>query len=94
MRQPHRISKKEAESLAVQAFAFIAEDGERIGPFLATSGLAPDNLRAAARERSFLLGVLDYLCGNEALLLEFAGNAGIDPISVALARDALDRPGR
>jgi hypothetical protein len=51
-------------------------------------------LRAAAREPEFLLGVLDYVTGDEALLLAFANESGIDPEDVARARDALaGRPG-
>jgi hypothetical protein len=92
MRQPLRITKKEAESLAIQAFAFIAEDGERIAAFLAETGVVPETIRDAARDRSFLLGVLDHLAHNEALLLAFTREAGIDPLSVGLARTALGGP--
>ena len=53
------------------------------------SGIGPDSLRAAAREPNFLLGVLDHVAGDEALLIAFAGHSGIDPSEVASARDVL-----
>jgi hypothetical protein len=69
--------------------AFIASDPERIGPFLAATGIGPESIRAAARERSFLAGVLDYVATDEALLLAFAGEAGINPFDVGVARGIL-----
>ena len=39
-----------AEALAVAALAFIAGEPERLGRFLAMSGIGPDSIRAAARE--------------------------------------------
>jgi len=90
------ITRKAAESVAIQALAFIAGDGERIGPFLAATGIGPDAIRAAAAEPDFLAGVLDYVAGNEALLIAFATDADINPFDVAVARDILSgqhRPG-
>jgi hypothetical protein len=81
--------REAAESLAIQALAFIAEDPDRLGAFLAASGIGPDAIRAAAREPGFLAGVLDHMLGDESLLLAFSGSAGLDPASIARARRAL-----
>ncbi len=81
--------REAAELLAIQALAFIAEDPDRLGAFLAASGIGPDAIRAAAREPGFLAGVLDHMLGDESLLLAFAGSAGLDPASIARARRAL-----
>jgi hypothetical protein len=89
MKRPATISKQAAESLAIQALTFIAADPERIGSFLAASGIGPDRIRAAAREPRFLAGVLDHLAGNESLLVAFALHADINPFDVAVARDVL-----
>lgn len=78
-----------AEVLAIQALAFIAQDGERMGRFLALTGMGPSEIRAVARERHFLAGVLDYVTGDEELLVEFAGHAGVDPATIAVAQRAL-----
>jgi hypothetical protein len=84
-----RIQLREmAETLAIQALAFIAEDPERLASFLGASGIDPAGIRGAAREPRFLAGVLEHMLGDETLLLAFADSAGIDPALVARARGA------
>jgi hypothetical protein len=78
-----------AQELAVAAFAFIAAEPERLGRFLALTGIGPDSIRAAAREPQFLAGVLEHLAGDERLLLDFATQQHIEPQAVMQARDAL-----
>jgi uncharacterized protein DUF3572 len=77
------------EDVAIAALAFIAEEPERLGRFLALSGLGPDSLRAAAGQPDFLAGVLDHVLGDETLLLAFAQHADINPDEVARAHRAL-----
>lgn len=81
-----------AAALAVEALSFIAGEPERLGRFLAITGMGPESIRAAAREPDFLLGVLDYLAGDEPLLIAFANQSGFDPEHVAKAREALAGP--
>ena len=88
-----RLASEVAEVLAIQALGFIAQDEERLGRFLALTGMGPMEIRAAARERPFLAGVLDYVCGDEELLVAFATHSGIDPGSIAVARRALAEAG-
>jgi hypothetical protein len=89
-----RAREEAATELAIAALTFLASDTERLERFLALTGLGPQSLRAAAREPSFLLGVLDHVASDESLLLAFANENGIDPEDVGRARDALaDRPG-
>ena len=78
-----------AEALAVAALAFIAGEPERLGRFLAISGIGPESIRAAAREPQFLLGVLDYVAADERLLLAFAAENTIPPGAVMQARDTI-----
>ena len=78
-----------AEVLSVQALGFIAQDEERLGRFLALTGLGPAEIRTSAREQHFLAGVLDYVIGDEELLVAFAGHAGVEPATVRIARRAL-----
>ena len=70
-----------AETVAIQALSFIAEEPERLGRFLALTGLEAQSLRDAAREPNFLLGVLDHLAGDERLLREFATSTSSRPRS-------------
>jgi hypothetical protein len=81
--------RQAAEELAVAALGFIAGEPERLGRFLALTGIGPESIRAAARAPNFLLGVLDHVASEESLLLAFAEQTGIDPAEVARARDAL-----
>ena len=75
--------------LAVQALAFIAEDDGRLGNFIASTGIAMQSIRDAAREPNFLVGVLEHILADENLLITFADNVAIDPTEVARARQAL-----
>jgi hypothetical protein len=81
-----------ASALAVTALSFIASEPERLGRFLATTGIGPESIRDAAQEPDFLLGVLDYLMGDEELLLAFANENSFDPAHVASAREILAGP--
>jgi hypothetical protein len=81
--------REAAEALAVQALSYIAQDGERLGRFLSLTGLGPAEIRAAARDPGFLAGVLEYLAGDERLLVDFAKEAGHDPATIEAARIAL-----
>jgi len=78
-----------AEALAIQALTFIAGDGERLGHFLAATGMGPAEIRAAARESGFLIGVLDHLAGDERLASAFAAEAGCEPADIGKALAAL-----
>lgn len=83
------MSRDTAESLAIEAIGFLASEPERLGRFLALTGLGPADIRASAHESRFLQGVLEYIAGNEAELLLFAEHAGIDPAALGLALTAL-----
>ena len=78
-----------AETLAIQALAFLAAEPESLGRFLAITGIGPDEIRSAAREPNFLAGVLDYLASDEPLLVAFATQIGIDPADVVRASTVL-----
>ena len=77
--------------LAVQALAFMAEDDSRLSGFIASTGIAVQSIRDAARDPNFLAGVLEHILADENLLLAFAEGAGIDPADVARARQALGK---
>ena len=89
MKPGSSLTEEAAEGLAIQALTFIAGDGERLGRFLATTGIGPAQIRAAALEPGFLLGVLDYLAGDVRLLSAFAADTGNDPTHVGKALAAL-----
>lgn len=80
-----------AESLAISALSFLAEDPETLGGFLGVTGLGPETLRIAAAEPGFLVAVLEYLMGDESLLLVFSERRRVRPTMIAAARYTLAR---
>ncbi len=68
-----------AETLALQALGWLAEDEDRLGAFMAYGGLDPGSLRAQAADPMLHAAVLDFLLADEALLLQFCAAAGVKP---------------
>lgn len=79
-------AREAAEALAIQALSYLGQDGERLGRFLAVTGIGPTEIRSAAAEPGFLAGVLEYLGSDERLLKEFAADSGHEPAQVDAAR--------
>lgn len=75
-----------AEALALRALAFLADDPERLGRFLALSGIGPGELRSRAADPALLGGVLDHLLADERLLIAFIEASGLKPEEPARAR--------
>jgi uncharacterized protein DUF3572 len=74
-----------AEVIAIAALTFLAEDGPRLGQFLATSGIGPEALKTSARTAETLASVLEFLLQDESMLLMFSSQARIAPEAVAPA---------
>ena len=87
-----RITHEDAETIAIAALGFMASDPERLGRFLAITGLGPENLRAAATEPGFLGQILAHVAQDESLLLAFAANSGERPERVGAAHIVLAGP--
>ena len=87
-----RLGREEAETIAVQALGWLAADPERLGRFLALTGLAPETVRRAAAEPGFLAAVLDHVSADEVRLTAFAAETGLDPARAAEARERLGGP--
>jgi hypothetical protein len=81
-----------AEIVAVQALSFIAGDPERLGLFLAESGLGPETLRTAAADPHFLASVLDFVMRDDATVKAFAAQSELHPTNIAAAREVLGDP--
>jgi Protein of unknown function (DUF3572) len=89
MKRPSQLARDAAETLAIQALAFIAETPESLARFLAATGLSVEQIRTASRQPGFLAGVLDHMLADEKLLVAFAQSSGLDPGEVARASSAL-----
>ena len=81
-----------AQALAIDVLAYLAADPTSLERFMSLSGLDVGDLRRAAAEPGFFVGVLDFLSSDEALLLSFAANAGRDPAAIERARRILAPP--
>lgn len=92
MRKPIQNVREVAEIVAVQALSFIAADPERLGAFLAESGIGPDTLRRAAADPKFLAHVLDFIMRDDATVNAFASVSQLHPTNIAAAHQALNDP--
>lgn len=78
-----------AAATARDALIWMAGQPETLGAFLAAGGLGAQDLRGRAEEPEFLGFLLDFLLGDEELLLAFCADAGLAPTVPARARAAL-----
>jgi hypothetical protein len=83
------LTRAQSEELAIHVLGWIAAGDWRVRDFLKISGLQPETIRKVAGSPVFLLGVLDYLAGDEALLRAFAIETEMHPATVMAARAAL-----
>jgi Protein of unknown function (DUF3572) len=92
LKKPVQNPREVAEIVAIQALNFVAGDPERLGLFLAETGIGPQNLRAAATDPAFLASVLDFVLRDDATVKAFAKAAELHPTNVAAAREVLGDP--
>lgn len=88
-RRRGEVFTEEAQSIAVEVLTRLASDPERIGRFLAITGLDPTSLRGAAGRPGFLPAILDHVTSDEPLLLAIAAEIGSPPERIAMARQRL-----
>jgi hypothetical protein len=69
----------QAETIALQALAWLAADPDRMGRFLAASGLMPAEIPLRAADPAFLAGVLRHLTSEEAWVIAFAADHALRP---------------
>ena len=86
---PGRPAAPNAEAVALQALAFIAQDAQLLQRFLDLSGYMPDSLRANIGSPELNLAVLDFLLGHEPDLLAFCEDAGLPPDAPGAARRSI-----
>ena len=92
MKKPVQNPREVAEIVAIQALSFIAGDPERLGMFLAETGIGPQSLRAAASDPQFLVSVLDFVLRDDATVKAFATSSELHPTNIAAAREVIGDP--
>jgi hypothetical protein len=92
LKKPVQNPREVAEIVAIQALSFIAGEPERLGLFLAESGIGPETLRNAAADPRFLASVLDFVMRDDATVKAFANVSQLHPTNIAAAHQALNDP--
>ena len=78
-----------AEWAGIHGLSFLASDVARLGRFLSLTGIGPREIAAGKDDPQLLASVLEYMLGDEPLLLEFAANNNFPPERVQTAWDIL-----
>jgi hypothetical protein len=92
LKKPVHNPREVAEIVAIQALSFVASDPERLGLFLAESGIGPETLRTAATDPQFLVSVLDFVMRDDATVKAFAAASELHPTNIAAAHQVLGDP--
>ena len=87
-----RLKKERAETIALDALAFLAERPEELERFLRNSGIDVDELRLRAADPDMLRAVTEFLLGNDALVTGFCEAQTLDPRDIHLANHVLAQP--
>ena len=83
------MNRDRAETLALQALAWLAGSEELLPVFLGSSGLDLADLRQRAAEPEFLASVLDFLLMDDAWVVGFCDAVGLSYGDPAAARKVL-----
>ncbi|MBB5515543.1 hypothetical protein FHS89_001555 [Rubricella aquisinus] len=83
------MNQSSAETLAITALSWMAADEDRLMPFMAQTGVGIDDLRNAMEQPEILGFILDFLLQDEAALIAFCDDKGLDYMKPAQARAAL-----
>jgi hypothetical protein len=69
--------QESAEVVALQALAWVAGDPDRLAAFLNMTGATADDLAQHATEPAFLGSILDFLLGEDALVIGFCDHQNL-----------------
>lgn len=83
------VSSDAAETLALQALAWIAAQDDLLSVFLGSSGISEVDLRASAGSPEVLAAVLDFLLMDDAWVTGFCDSQSLPYERIAHARAAL-----
>ncbi|MTJ83187.1 MAG: DUF3572 domain-containing protein [Telmatospirillum sp.] len=84
-----RLTRPDAEALALKAIAFVVGDDTLLSRFLALTGCGVDDLRTRLGDPSFLGAVLDFVQGDEGTAAAFSLAEGLAPETLTQARALL-----
>ena len=85
----HKLTQDVAETIAISGFQYLAADDDLLMRFSGVTGILVNDMRAAASQQHFLVGVLDFFLSHEPDLLAWTESAQINPESIISARYTL-----
>lgn len=86
---PMTFSSDSAETLALQALAWLVAQEDLLGLFMGSTGASETDLREAVDNPGFLGSVLDFLMQDDAWIVAFCDAGGLGYDQPAQARAAL-----
>jgi hypothetical protein len=88
------LSKDRAETVALQALAFVAADEELLPQLAGATGAGLEDARERAQDPAFLAGILEFLCMEDRWIRRFCDEAGLGyevPMQALMALGGLQR---
>lgn len=82
-------SQESAETLALQALAWLAGQEELLPVFLGATGASEADVRAGASDPAFLAALLDFLMMDDVWVVQFCDSVGVPYDRIMQARHAL-----
>lgn len=83
------LSQDAAETIALKGLAWLAAHDELLPVFLGATGASEPDLRERAQDPEFLGSVLDFLLMDDAWVMAFCEDHGLDGRRLTEARAAL-----
>ena len=72
-----QFSADQAETIALQALAWLSGNDELFPVFMGATGAGEDDLRSRATDPEFLGSVLDFLTMDDSWVMEFCDSLGL-----------------
>ncbi|HEY4134134.1 MAG TPA: DUF3572 domain-containing protein [Alphaproteobacteria bacterium] len=82
-------NRPEAEAFAILAVGYLASQEDALPRFSALSGLGIEDIKARLTDGEFLGAVLDFVLGDDELIVGVSEAAGVGPETVMMARRLL-----
>ena len=82
------MDRERAETVALKALAWLAQDDDLLGAFLGASGLSARDVGARAQDPDFLVALLDFITSDDAIVRAFCDAEGLryeDPLAARRA---------
>ncbi len=87
-----KVTKAQAETIALEGLAFLAGRQDDLERFLALAGIGTEELRQRAADPDMLRALVEFMLTDDALVLAFCSEQDIEPQALHLAAHLLSEP--